>query len=144
MAIPDIGQAAARRLYASAVAEGGDAFELAEDVATRLAVACDALVDDLNRARAGGQLITTLPGTSGFPDLPTGRALARGFGGKADEYLDTLTALQETALLYKAAYLAAGKKFSEADAANRAAVALVAAQLAGPPPDVSDEGDAHG
>lgn len=144
MAIPDIGQAAARRLYASAVAGGGDAFELAEDVAIRLAVACDALVDDLDRARAGGQVIATLPGTAGFPDLPTGWALARGFGGKASEYLDTLTALQETALLYKAAYLAAGKKFTEADAANRAAVTLVAAQLADPPPGVAEEGGARG
>ncbi|NEW39537.1 hypothetical protein GV794_12670 [Nocardia cyriacigeorgica] len=127
MAVPETGQSRARQLYIAAVDGGAAAFELAEDVASNLAAACDVLVDDLQRARAESHLITEV---SGFPDLPTGHGLARGFGTKGREYLDTLTALQETALLYKAAYLAAGKKFVDADAANKAAIDLVAAHLA--------------
>lgn len=130
MAVPDMGQGTARRLYASATAGGADSFALAEDVALRLARACDTLVADLEAARAGGEQITGTPGSAGFPDLPTGRALAAGFGGKAADYLDTLTALQETALCFKAAYLAAAGRFEEADLANRAALAVAAAHRA--------------
>lgn len=131
MSVPDMGQGTARRLYASATAGGAESFTLAEDVALRLAQACDTLVADLEAARAGGQQIAGMPGTAGFPDLPTGRALAAGFGAKAADYLDTLTALQETALCFKAAYLAAAGRLEEADLANRAALAVVAAHPAG-------------
>ncbi|MEU4316716.1 hypothetical protein [Nocardia sp. NPDC024068] len=127
MSVPDMGQGTARRLYASATAGGADSFSLAEDVALRLASACDTLFADLEAARAGGEQIAGAQGNAGFPDLPTGRALAAGFTAKAADYLDTLTALQETALCFKAAYLAAGGRFDEADLANRAALAVVAA-----------------
>ncbi|MBF6099951.1 hypothetical protein IU510_17950 [Nocardia cyriacigeorgica] len=127
MAVPETGQSRARQLYVAAVDGGATPFELDEDVASNLAAACDALVDDLDRARAESHVITAV---SGFPDLPTGQALAHGFSRKGHEFLDTLTALQETALLYKAAYLAAGKKFADAEAANKAAIDLVAAHLA--------------
>ncbi|MFI1465365.1 hypothetical protein [Nocardia carnea] len=130
MSLPELGQGVARRLYAAATAEGTDSFTLTEDVAVRLAAACDALVADLEAARAGGRQLAAASGTAGFPDLPTGHALAAGFAGKAVEYLDTLTALQETALRFKAAYLAAGGRLAEADHANRAALA-VAAQAEG-------------
>ncbi|WP_280420453.1 hypothetical protein [Nocardia carnea] len=126
MSLPELGQSVARRLYATATAGGADSFTLTEDVALRLAAACDALVADLEAARAGGRQLAAAPGTAGFPDLPTGHALAAGFAGKAVEYLDTLTALQETALRFKAAYLAAAGRFTEADLANRAALAVAA------------------
>lgn len=142
MAVPELGQTTARQLYAAATAGGPDSFALAEDVALRLAAACDTLVADLECARNGGRLLAETPGTAGFPELPTGRALAAGFGGKAVEYLDTLTALQETALWFKAAYLAAAGRFTEADLANRAALAMAAY----PPDPVSArvEEDDHG
>ncbi|WP_280459824.1 hypothetical protein [Nocardia carnea] len=130
MSLPELGQGAARRLYAAATTGGTDSFTLTDDVALRLAAACDALVADLEAARAGGRQLAATPGTAGFPDLPTGHALAAGFAGKAVEYLDTLTALQETALRFKAAYLAAAGRLTEADLANRAALA-VAAQAEG-------------
>ncbi|MFI5714457.1 hypothetical protein [Nocardia sp. NPDC051750] len=126
MSVPDLGQGAARRLYAAATTGGTDSFTLAEDVALRLAAACDVLVADLEAARAGGRQIATATGTAGFPDLPTGHALAAGFAGKGADYLDTLTALQETALWFKAAYLAAAGRLTEADLANRAALAAAA------------------
>ncbi|ONM47559.1 hypothetical protein [Nocardia donostiensis] len=126
MSVPDIGQSTARRLYAAATAGGDEPFELAEDVASDLAAACDTLVGDLARARTEA---TTATEVSGFPDLPTGHALTAGFRDKGSEFLDTLTALQETALLFKAAYLAASKRFADADAANKAAIDLVAARL---------------
>ncbi|MET8800752.1 hypothetical protein ABZV91_30775 [Nocardia sp. NPDC004568] len=127
MSVPEVGQSTARRLYCAATAGGDDSFTLAEDVALRLARACDTLVADLEAARAGGHHIAETTDTAGFPDLPTGHALAAGFRGKAVQYLDTLTALQETALCFKAAYLAAGGRLAEADLANRAALAVVAA-----------------
>lgn len=126
MAVPDTGQRMARQLYAAATGGGGEPFVLAEDVAENLAVACDKLVDDLQKAMGTGHLVTDV---AGFPNLPTGHGLTRGFDDKGRQYLDTVTALQETALLYKAAYLAAGKKFEDADAANKAALALVTEYL---------------
>jgi hypothetical protein len=123
MAVPDTGQRLARKLYAAATgADGGEAFELAEDVAEKLAAACDKLVDDLQKATAAGHLVTDI---SGFPDLPTGHCLSKGFGAKGAQYLETMTAFQETALLFKAAYLAAGKMFDDAEAANRSALELI-------------------
>ncbi|NUP28246.1 MAG: hypothetical protein HOQ36_16880 [Nocardia sp.] len=128
MSVPEVGQSTARRLYRAAAAGATDSFTLAEDVALRLAHACDTLVAELEAARLGGYRIAETNGTAGFPDLPTGNALAAGFRGKAGEYLATLTALQETALCFKAAYLAAAGKLAEADLANRAALAVVAAR----------------
>ncbi len=121
--VPDTGQQAARELYAAATGSGGRAFEIAEDVARNLAAACDRLVEDLQKARATEHQLTTV---TGFADLPSGHQLTRGFAGKGREYLDTVLSFQETALLFKAAYLAAGKHFAEAEAANRAAVELAA------------------
>ncbi|WP_460701153.1 hypothetical protein [Nocardia thraciensis] len=126
MGVPDTGQQAARKLYAAATGSGDQAFEIAEDVARNLAAACDRLVDDLQHARHTEHLLTTIPG---FPELPSGQELARGFGNKGREFLDTVLAFQETALLFKAAYLAAGRRFAEAEAANRAALELAAARL---------------
>ncbi|WP_280402188.1 hypothetical protein [Nocardia carnea] len=131
MPVPDLGQGVARRLYAAATTGGAEPFTLADDVALRLAAACDTLVADLEAARSGGRQLATAPGLAGFPDLPTGHALAAGFAGKAADYLDTLTALQETALWFKAAYLAAAGRLTEADHANRAALAVAAAAAGG-------------
>jgi hypothetical protein len=123
MVVPDTGQQLARNLYAAATATGGaEAFELAEDVAENLAAACDKLFEDLQRATTAGHLITDI---AGFPDLPTGHGLTRGFAAKGREYLDTIMAFQETALLFKAAYLAAGRMFDDAEAANREALRLI-------------------
>ncbi|MEU7630543.1 hypothetical protein AB0C34_11220 [Nocardia sp. NPDC049220] len=128
MAVPDTGQGTARKLYAAAVSEGGGApFELDTAVAENLAAACDKLVDDLHRAMADGHLVTTV---TGFPDLPTGHGLTRGFEDKGRQYLDTLAAFQETALLFKAAYLAAANRIADAEAANQAALTLVTEYLA--------------
>lgn len=126
MAVPNIGQNTARRLYFSATSGGEQPFELTEDVAADLAASCDILVSDLARARTEAAATTV---ASGFPSLPTGQALTIGFRNKGNELLDTLTALQETALLFKAAYLAASKRFADADAANKAAIELVSAHL---------------
>ncbi len=130
MAVPDTGQRMARQLYAATTGtSSGEPFELAQDVAENLAAACDKLVDDLQRATATGHLVTAV---SGFPNLPTGHGLAKGFGDKGSQFLDTVMAFQETALLYKAAYLAAGKRFEDADAANRAALQLITDYLGSP------------
>lgn len=137
MSLPELGQVVAQRLYAAATAGGTDAFTLTEDVALRLAAACDSLVAELEAARAGGRQLAAASGTAGFPDLPTGHALAAGFAGKAGEYLDTLTALQETALRFKAAYLAAAGRLTEADLAIRAALTVAA-------PSTGTEGGENG
>ncbi|WP_019932519.1 hypothetical protein [Nocardia sp. BMG111209] len=124
MAIPEIGQRAARELYSAALESNGEAIlEIAPDVARDLASACSRLVDDLQAARLDGRTDTFGPG---FGALPSGRALARGFSGKASEFTDTVTAFQQAALLLEAAFLAAGKQFAEAEAANHAALRLVA------------------
>ncbi|MFI9510709.1 hypothetical protein [Nocardia sp. NPDC052566] len=124
MTVPETGQTKARELYAAATATDGDEpFRLSEDVADKLATACDKLVDDLQKARRTGHLATEV---RGFPDLPTGNDLAAGFAGKGRQLLDTVTAFQQTALLYKAAYLAAGRRFADAEAANKAAFDLIA------------------
>ncbi|WP_327149402.1 hypothetical protein [Nocardia sp. NBC_01329] len=142
MSVPEVGQSTARRLYRAATAGGTDSFTLAEDVALRLAHACDTLVAELEAARLGGHRIAEADGATGFPDLPTGHALAAGFRGKAGQYLETLTALQEAALCFKAAYLAAAGKLTEADLANRAALAMVAARSGSG--DDRHEQDDHG
>ncbi|MFC9896767.1 hypothetical protein ACFVMC_24045 [Nocardia sp. NPDC127579] len=126
MAVPDIGQRRARELYAAATGPDGRRFELAPEVALNLAAACDKLIEDLRKAAADGDQLT---GVTGFPELPSGQALAKGFGAKGREFLDTVTAFQEAALLFKAAYLAAGQRLSEADAANRAALQLISDYL---------------
>ncbi|WP_280497417.1 hypothetical protein [Nocardia asiatica] len=127
MAVPDTGQGTARELYAAAVgAGGGEPFELDTAVAENLAAACDKLVDDLRRAMADEHLLTDV---TGFPDLPTGQGLTRGFAAKGRQYLDTLTAFQETALLFKAAYLAAANRLADAEAANQAALRLITEYL---------------
>ncbi|MFF0489578.1 hypothetical protein ACWDSJ_30205 [Nocardia sp. NPDC003482] len=125
MRVPDTGQQAARELYAAATDPGGAVFEIAEDVARNLAAACDRLVADLQHARRADQPVTEV---GGFPNLPSGHALTRGFAAKGREFHDTITAFQQTALLFKAAYLAAGKHFDEAEAANRAALELITAR----------------
>lgn len=126
MTVPETGQTEARALYAAATGTERDALELAPEVAQRLAAACDTLVGELGKLTAAGHLVTEV---RGFPNLPTGRGLARGFADKGVQYLDTVTALQQTALLLKAAYLAAGRQFADADAAHRAALELIAADL---------------
>ncbi|MEV0249263.1 hypothetical protein AB0H76_21875 [Nocardia sp. NPDC050712] len=126
MAVPDIGQHRARELYAAATGSGGDRFELAPEVAQNLAAACDKLIEDLRKAVATGDLGAAV---AGFPELPSGQALAKGFGAKGREFHDTVTAFQETALLFKAAYLAAGRRLDEADAANKAALQLISDYL---------------
>ncbi|BAD60066.1 hypothetical protein [Nocardia farcinica] len=123
MAVPDTGQGVARGLYAAAVDER---FELAEDVAVNLAAACDKLVEDLGAALTASEAAAAV---SGFPDLPTGRALAAGFAAKGGQLRATVAAFQETALLFKAAYLAAGHRLAEAEAAHRAALHAVADYL---------------
>ncbi|MEV0298020.1 hypothetical protein [Nocardia sp. NPDC050710] len=122
MAVPETGQGRARELYAAATGTDGARFELAADVADNLAAACDRLVEDLRKAMATGHCVTQV---AGFPDLPSGHGLASGFAEKGHQFLDTMTAFQETALLFKAAYLAAGHRLADAEAANRAALALV-------------------
>ncbi|WP_156371048.1 hypothetical protein [Nocardia arizonensis] len=103
-------------------------FSMPEGAARRLAAACDALVDGLRRARASG---TELTEVTGFAQLPSGQALARGFGAKGAQYREVLAGLQEAALRLKAGYLAAAELFEEADAANRAAMRLTADELDG-------------
>ncbi|WP_067836576.1 hypothetical protein [Nocardia lijiangensis] len=99
-------------------------LRMPEQTAQRLASACDALLDGLRRLETAD-----LGAVHGFPELPSGIALARGFSAKGAEFADTLTALQEATLRYKAGYLAAGQLVSEADAAHRAALELAADRL---------------
>ncbi|MBH0777108.1 hypothetical protein [Nocardia bovistercoris] len=101
-------------------------FGMPEGAARRLAQACDTLVAGLRQARVAGAELTEV---SGFAELPSGKALARGFGGKGAQYREALTGLQEAALRLKAGYLAAAALFEEADAANRAAMRLAADEL---------------
>ncbi|MEV5651893.1 hypothetical protein AB0L57_26920 [Nocardia sp. NPDC052254] len=123
MPIPDTGQRAARELYTAATSSGtAPEFAIAEDTARNLAAACDRLVEELRAARDNGTQLTSV---RGFGELTSGQALARGFSAKGNEFLDTVTSYQQTALLLKAAYLAAGRQFDEAEAANRAALALI-------------------
>ncbi|HLS79564.1 MAG TPA: hypothetical protein VK083_22510 [Nocardia sp.] len=125
--VPDTGQGLARGLYAAAVdGHGGERFELAPDVAVNLAAACDKLVEDLAAALTAGELASTV---TGFPDLPTGRGLSAGFAHKGSELRATVAAFQQTALLFKAAYLAAGRRLAEAEAAHRDALLAVADYL---------------
>ncbi|WP_225726240.1 MULTISPECIES: hypothetical protein [unclassified Nocardia] len=125
--MPDTGQRRARELYAAAVdSTGNEPLELAGDVAEKLAAACDKLVSDLQRAKATAHLVTDV---RGFANLPTGHGLSAGFNAKGRQFLELLTAFQETALLYKAAYLAAAHQLCAADAANRVALELAADQL---------------
>ncbi|MET8795318.1 hypothetical protein ABZV91_02465 [Nocardia sp. NPDC004568] len=76
-------------------------------------------------AGAGGA--AALTDVRGFPELPSGRALTRGFAAKGQEYLDVLSAFEQAVLCHKAAYLAAAALFLEADAANSAALARTVA-----------------
>ncbi|MFQ6329634.1 hypothetical protein ACLMAL_26345 [Nocardia sp. CWNU-33] len=126
MALPDKGQKNAQAAY-DAAATG--TFEMPSEGATRLASSCDRLAAGLQDEIMAASLLTNV---TGFPDLPSGHALAQGFSAKGREYIETLTALQETVLRYKAAYLAAGKQFEEADAANRAAIKVAADQIEDP------------
>jgi hypothetical protein len=85
-------------------------------------------VAGLQDAFAAGQNLTQV---TGFPELPSGESLTRGFSAKGQECLDTLAAFQEAALRYKAAYLAAAKQFDDADQANSAAIQRAAQYLEG-------------
>ncbi|KZM71651.1 hypothetical protein AWN90_02700 [Nocardia terpenica] len=121
--LPDKGQEKARATYDAAKA---GQFVMPEDGATRLAAKCDKLIDGLEDEIAGAKHLTQV---TGFPDLPSGLALTKGFSAKGQEYIDTLKAFRLAALQYKAAYLAAGKQFTEAEAANQAAIKYAAKQL---------------
>ncbi|WP_433600373.1 hypothetical protein ACQPXH_00425 [Nocardia sp. CA-135953] len=125
MALPDKGQTNAQAAYDAAKAEQ---FQVPVDGAKRLAASCDKLADGLQDEIVAASRLTSV---TGFPDLPSGHALANGFSAKGREYIDALTAFRETVLRYKAAYLAAGKQFEDADAANRAAIKVAADQLEG-------------
>lgn len=103
-------------------------FEMPEGAARRLGSACDALIEGLRQAGAAGAELTEV---TGFAELPSGHALARGFGAKGAQYREVLAGLQEAALRLKAGYLAAASLFEEADAANRAAMRLAADGLDG-------------
>jgi hypothetical protein len=121
--LPDKGQKNAQAAYDAAKA---GQFQMPEDGAKRLAASCDKLVAGLQEAiRLAGPMTRV----TGFPDLPSGQALTNGFSAKAHECLDALAAFQESALRYKAAYLAAGQKFDDADQANQAAIQRAAEYL---------------
>ncbi|MGY2062649.1 hypothetical protein ACW9HQ_47850, partial [Nocardia gipuzkoensis] len=124
--VPETGQQAARELHSATTGSESSIFEIDEDVARNLAAACDRLIEDLQRARDLDPQVTDV---TGFPKLPSGQALTQGFADKGREFLDLVTAFQQTALLFKAAYLAAGRYVEESEAAGRAAVELVAARL---------------
>ena len=121
--LPDKGQADAQAAYAAAKA---GTFVMPEDGAKRLAAACDKLVDGLQAEIHAAQELTRV---TGFPSLPSGHGLTQGFTAKGHEYIETLYSFQEVALRYKAAYLAAGKQLTEADAANQQALKVAATQL---------------
>lgn len=121
MSVPDLGQQAGIRLYEAARA--GE-FRMSDEVARALAASCDRLVEQLRAARDGAAGLTQV---SGFPDLPSGRALTAGFSAKGRELLDVLTGFEQAALRHKAAYLAAAALFEAADAANGAALAAALA-----------------
>lgn len=123
MPVPELGQQAAITLYEAARA--GE-FQMTEDAARRLATACDRLVERILLARADAAGLTEV---RGFPELPSGHALAGGFAAKGQEYLDTLRAFEQAALRHKAAYLAAAALVEEADEAVRAAVARTVADI---------------
>jgi len=125
MALPDKGQANAQAAYSAAKA---GTFVMPEDSAKRLAASCDKLVDGLQTEIHAAQVLTRI---TGFPNLPSGHGLTQGFSAKGHEYVETLYSLQEVALQYKAAYLAAGKQFTEADVANQQALKVAATQLGG-------------
>ncbi|MGA6203795.1 hypothetical protein ACPESR_03465 [Nocardia testacea] len=124
MPVPDLGRSAAVRLYEAARA--GE-FHMSEAAARGLADSCDRLAERIRQARADAAALTEV---RGFPDLPSGHALTRGFAAKGQEYLDTLSAFEQTALCHKAAYLAAAALFREADAATGAALARTVADTA--------------
>lgn len=121
MSVPDLGQQTGILLYEAARA--GE-FHMSADVARELAASCDRLVERVHQARTGAADLTRI---AGFPDLPSGRALAAGFGAKGREYLGVLDAFEQVVLRHKAAYLAAAALFGEADAANSAALAAALA-----------------
>ncbi|MEU1985155.1 hypothetical protein [Nocardia sp. NPDC019395] len=125
MSVPDLGQQAGIELYQAA--EAGE-FRMSEEVARGLADSCDRLVERVREARTDA---ADLSQVRGFPDLPSGHALTRGFEAKGREYLDVLTAFEQAALRHKAAYLAAAALFQEADAANGAALAATLADTGG-------------
>ncbi|MBY8855400.1 hypothetical protein K7711_02820 [Nocardia sp. CA2R105] len=114
--LPDKGQKDAQAAFDAAKA---GTFQMPVDSAKRLAASCDKLVSGLQSVFLDAERLTKV---TGFPDLPSGQALAKGFSGKGQECLDTLASFQEAALRYKAAYLAASKQFTEADQANQAAI----------------------
>ncbi|MFI6997183.1 hypothetical protein [Nocardia sp. NPDC050175] len=126
MALPDKGQKNAQAAYDAAAA---GTFEMPAEGATRLAASCDKLAAGLQDEIMAASLLNNV---TGFPDLPSGHALAKGFSAKGREYIETLTAFQETVLRYKAAYLVAGKQLQQADAANRAAIKVAASQIEDP------------
>jgi hypothetical protein len=124
MPVPELGQQVAVHLYEAARA--GE-FHISEDTAVRLAESCDRLAE---RIRLAWENAASLTEVRGFPDLPSGHALTRGFGAKGQEYLDILSAFEQTALRHKAAYLAAAALFAEADAANSTALTRAVADQA--------------
>ncbi len=123
--LPDKGQKDAHAAYEAAKA---GTFVMPEDGAKRLAANCDTLVDGLEDEIVASESLIRV---TGFPDLPSGRALTKGFSAKGQEYIDTLKAFKLATLQFKAAYLAAGKQFTEADAANSAAIKFAREQLEG-------------
>ncbi|MFI5715085.1 hypothetical protein [Nocardia sp. NPDC051750] len=117
MSVPELGRQTGLGLYEAAKA--GE-FHMSEEVARGLADSCDRLVERVREARNNAAALTPV---HGFPDLPSGRALTRGFDAKGREYLDVLDAFEQAALQHKAAYLAAAALFQEADAALAATLA---------------------
>ncbi|MBF6060095.1 hypothetical protein IU500_04770 [Nocardia terpenica] len=136
MTTPDVGQQAVRRLFSAAMDSGG-AEGLAEEAARGLVDACDRLVADLARAWEVEPPVTSV---GGFPNLPSGQALTRGFADKGRELHDILAGFQQTAHMLQAAYLAAGKRYDEAEAAARAVLDMAPESVAPQPTSGNRDG----
>ena len=116
----DVGQGEADSIRAAA--EAGT-LTMDPTVARACAAHCDELIDTL---RAQVRTAQQLAKQSGYGGFASSTELQTGFGNKGNEAASILRAYQEAAFKYKAAFLAAGQLFAEADAANADSLRLIA------------------
>ncbi|MFI6219024.1 hypothetical protein ACIBEH_00580 [Nocardia salmonicida] len=122
----DYGQDQAAALTAAARAAGTLNFD--PHAVDELVALYDRMITGLRTVRADIQTATQ---SSGFGDIPTAAALAKGFSDKATDGIAVIDKLIDGAMRLQEAYLCAGGRLDEADSVNSARIRLVEATLPG-------------
>ncbi|WP_446223950.1 hypothetical protein ACTWPB_01410 [Nocardia sp. IBHARD005] len=124
----DYGQAQTAALTAAARAAGTLNFD--PHAVDELVALYDRMIAGLQAVRVHLQ---TASKSSGFGDIPTADALAKGFSDKATDGIAVIDKLVDGAVRLQEAFLCAGGRLEDADMVNSARIRVAEASLPGGP-----------